>query len=81
MRDVSIKASVLTEIETNGPATHHDIADALGMVPKTASAHLCNLGKTGVLMVSAKVRVATIGRPCNLWKLAAPANNEGETNG
>jgi len=62
-----IKTKIISEIEAGGPASHHDIADALGMSPKLASAHLCNLGRRGVLTRIGKRRTSLTGRPYNIW--------------
>lgn len=68
--DPSSKASAVLRVLTEGPATSGEVAIELGMDPRIAGAHLCNLRRMG-RVIADESRIGTGGRPGRLWRLAA----------
>jgi predicted ArsR family transcriptional regulator len=64
------KASAVLRVLSEGPATSGEVAVSLGIDPRIAGAHLCNLRRKGRVRVEA-ARIATGGRPARLWRVAA----------
>lgn len=58
---------ILRELRANGPATSPDIAETLGIKPKTASAYLYRLFEHGYIEPSG-IRSAP-GRPAVIWRV------------
>jgi predicted ArsR family transcriptional regulator len=68
--DPSSKASAVLRILREGPATCGEVAIELGIPPRIAGAHLCNLRRKGKVAV-VPANITTGGRPARLWRAAA----------
>jgi predicted ArsR family transcriptional regulator len=64
------KASAVLSLLREGPATCGEVAIELGLDPRIAGAHLCNLRRKGRVAV-VPAHIVTGGRPARLWRVAA----------
>lgn len=65
----TIKTQII-EILEQGEATHQEIAQKLGLVPRRVSAYLCNMRELGLVQVKELRKQELRGRLVNVWKLA-----------